>query len=169
MRYYLSLGSNLGDKKGNLTRAVSALENKKVFVRSRSELYKTEPVDVPGQPWFLNCVLEVETRLRPLELLGLVKSIEKKMGRNPAVKKGPRCLDIDILMAGDETVTTETLTIPHPRMHLRNFVLVPLREIAPNAVHPKLKKTVCELLQESGDKAIVNKVKWETSNVKRKT
>ncbi len=158
MRYYLSLGSNLGDRQRNLTRAVLELERNKVRIRARSSLYETQPVDVPDQPWFLNRVLRADTELTPFELLGLAKTIEKKLGRRPTARKGPRRIDIDILLAEDTVISTELLTIPHPRMHLRNFVLVPFQEIAADEVHPALKKTIRELLCESRDTSVVRRI-----------
>ncbi len=158
MRYYLSLGSNCGDRQRNLTRAALELERNKVRIRTRSSLYETQPVDIPDQPWFLNRVLRVDAKLAPFELLGLAKAIEKKLGRRPTERKGPRRIDIDILLAEDTVISTGLLTIPHPRMHLRNFVLVPFKEIAPAEVHPVLKKTIRRLLRESRDKSVVRRI-----------
>ena len=155
MIYFLGLGSNLGDTRRNLARARERLERAGVEVLRTSSVYRTEPVDVPGQPWFRNQVIKVRTELGPQELLGLAKSIELRMKRVTTVPKGPRTIDIDILLAGDTVIATPGLTIPHPRLAMRNFVLVPLREIAPGTVHPVLRKTVRELARTCPDRSAV--------------
>ncbi len=155
MTCLLGLGSNLGDKRRNLERARRRLERAGVEVRRSSSVYRTEPVDVPDQPWFLNQVLEVRTDRTPQELFELAKAIEAAMGRVPAGEKGPRTVDIDILLAGETIIESPALTVPHPRLAVRNFVLVPLAEIAPRAVHPVLGKTVRELARECPDRAAV--------------
>lgn len=157
MTYVLSLGSNLGRRRRNLALARLSLEKAGVTILRASSIYMTQPVDVPDQPWFLNQVLKVRAKLSPPELLELAKSIEKKMKRIPTVDKGPRPIDIDILLAGDTVIDTPGLTIPHPRLARRNFVLVPLKEIAPRTVHPVLRKTVGELARESPDASAVLK------------
>jgi 2-amino-4-hydroxy-6-hydroxymethyldihydropteridine diphosphokinase len=157
MVYFLCLGSNLGDRKRNLARARRLLEQAGVKILRASSAYRTEPVDVADQPWFDNQVLEVRTGRTPHELLMLAKSIETRMKRVPSVEKGPRTIDIDILLAEDTVLDTPELTIPHPRLARRNFVLVPLNEIAPRAVHPVLRKTVRELARESPDSSAVFK------------
>jgi 2-amino-4-hydroxy-6-hydroxymethyldihydropteridine diphosphokinase len=129
-----------------------------VEVLRASSVYRTEPVDVPDQPWFYNQVVEVDTEISPSALLNLVKAIEQKMKRVPTVDKGPRTIDIDILLAGKTVIQTCRLMIPHPRMAMRNFVLVPLREIAPNVVHPLLHKRVLDLIKASPDPAVVQKL-----------
>lgn len=166
MKYYLSLGSNLGDRKSNLARAVSVLNRKRIRALAQSSLYETQPVDVLDQPWFFNQVIEVETELTPFALLSLIKSVEKMQGPRPAAEKGPRWLDIDILLAEGTILSTELLTIPHPRMHQRNFVLVPLAEIAPEVVHPVLKKTIRRILKSSPDKSVVRKLGEPTRSKK---
>jgi 2-amino-4-hydroxy-6-hydroxymethyldihydropteridine diphosphokinase len=155
--YFLGLGSNLGDRKRNLSRARRLLETNGVEVLKASSVYRTEPVDVRDQPWFLNQVLEVRAKLGPQELLDLAKFIESRMKRVPTVPKGPRTIDIDILLAEDTVIDTPGLTIPHPRLARRNFVLIPLNEIAPRTVHPVLRKTVRELARESPDSSAVFK------------
>jgi 2-amino-4-hydroxy-6-hydroxymethyldihydropteridine diphosphokinase len=155
MRYFLCLGTNLADMKRNLARARLRLEGAGLEVLRASSVYRTEPVDVTDQPWFLNQVLMVRTNLSPQELLELAKSIEANMKRVATVEKGPRTIDIDILLAGDTVIDTPELTIPHPRLAERSFVLVPLVEIAPRAVHPVLRKTVRELARESPDHSSV--------------
>jgi 2-amino-4-hydroxy-6-hydroxymethyldihydropteridine diphosphokinase len=142
---YLSLGSNLGDRAGNLRAAIAELE---VAGRTRavSGFYETQPVDVPNQPWFLNCVIAIETDKTPREMLQLALNIEAAMGRLRMRDKGARNIDIDIVLFGDQVVNEPGLKIPHPAMHHRRFVLEPLVEIAPQALHPELGKTAQELL-----------------------
>jgi 2-amino-4-hydroxy-6-hydroxymethyldihydropteridine diphosphokinase len=158
MIYMLGLGSNLGDKRRNLARARRLLERGGVRVLKASSVYRTEPVDVREQPWFENQVLKVRTRLGPHELLDLAKSIERTMKRAPTVEKGARTIDIDILLAEDSVIDTPGLTVPHPSLERRNFVLVPLMEIAPEVVHPVLKKTAREMAAESADPSAVLKI-----------
>jgi 2-amino-4-hydroxy-6-hydroxymethyldihydropteridine diphosphokinase len=155
MKYFLSLGSNLGRRPANLAAARARLEKCGIVIIRASSIYRTEPVDRLDQPWFLNQVLEVRTDLAPPSLLAVLKGIEAKMKRAPSVPKGPRKIDIDILLAGGIVLRTPHLTIPHPRLAMRNFVLVPLAEIAPRARHPVLRKTVRGLAAESPDRSAV--------------
>ncbi len=155
MVYFLSLGSNLGNRDKNLARAARLLGESGVEILAASSICLTEPVDKADQPWFANQVLEVRSSLDPPSLLRLAKSIEKKMKRVPTVAKGPRTIDIDILLAGDTVLDTPDLVIPHPRLAQRNFVLVPLYEIAPRIRHPVLGKTIRELALASADPARV--------------
>lgn len=151
MTCYLSLGSNLGPRERHLARARRLLRGRGIEVVSASSVYETEPVDRADQPWFLNQVVEVETKLDPADLLRAAKAIEAELKRVPSGDKGPRTIDIDILLAGDLVLDTEALTVPHPRLHRRNFVLVPLAEIAPGLVPPGLGRTVRELAAASDD------------------
>ena len=155
MIYFLSLGSNLGNKIRNLARAARLLGECGMEVLAASSIYLTEPVDNRNQPWFANQALEVRSSLDPQALLGLAKSVEKKMKRVPTIAKGPRTIDIDILLAGDDILDTPDLVLPHPRLAQRNFVLVPLCEIAPETRHPVLGKTIRELALSCSDSARV--------------
>jgi len=142
---YLSLGSNLGDRALNIRRAIAQLDAAGGLL-SVSSIYETQPVDVPDQPWFLNCVAAIETEKTPRELLQLALQVEATMGRLRMRDKGARKIDIDIVLFGDRVVNEPGLTIPHPAMHHRRFVLEPLVEIAPEIRHPELGKTARELL-----------------------
>ena|SRR5580698_2270224 len=142
---YLSLGSNVGDREVNLREAIARLEVKGRVV-SVSSLYETEPVEFTDQAWFLNCAVALETSDAPEQLMASILGIEAEMGRQRIQKKGPRNIDIDILLFGDEVLNSPALAIPHPAMHERRFVLQPLAEIAPAVRHPVLKKTILELL-----------------------
>jgi 2-amino-4-hydroxy-6-hydroxymethyldihydropteridine diphosphokinase len=143
---YLGLGSNQGDRRALIEDAVARL-GKLGKVQARSSLYETEPVEMAGQPWFLNCALALETDLMPKQLLTAVLRIEQEMGRRRAAgaRKGPRTIDIDILLFAASVVETAGLTIPHPALHQRRFVLEPLAEIAPEARHPVLQRSIREL------------------------
>jgi 2-amino-4-hydroxy-6-hydroxymethyldihydropteridine diphosphokinase len=144
---YLSLGSNLGDRQANLNRAITGLA-KLGWVRLVSSFYETEPVEFTPQPWFLNCAVELMTELSPDQLLRQTLRIEQRMGRIRDQEKGPRSIDIDILLFDDLQIDSKSLTIPHPALHRRRFVLEPLTEIAPEARHPVLKKTISQLRSE---------------------
>ncbi len=134
---FLSLGSNLGDRAHNLEEAVRQLESADLVVVRKSSLYETEPRDFLEQPWFLNMVVEAETRLLPRQLLSRVKKVERVLGRRRVINKGPRTIDIDILIYGRSAITAHDLEIPHPRMMDRRFVLEPLSEVAPELRHPR--------------------------------
>jgi len=158
MRYFLSLGSNIGRRRENISRALDELRKAGVKLLRSSSLYRTEPVGFAAQPWFCNCAVEVRVDMEPAEFLATIKRIERDLGRRPAPRNRPRKIDIDILMAEDSLAESRDLTIPHPRLAKRKFVLVPLQEIAPRAVHPQLKKTVSELLKITADKSKVVRI-----------
>jgi 2-amino-4-hydroxy-6-hydroxymethyldihydropteridine diphosphokinase len=155
---YLSLGSNIGDRATNLKAAIAALADEGVMVRKVSSFYETEPVDYLQQDWFLNCVVAGETELAAGELLTRLRAIETRMGSKKLIAKGPRILDIDILLYGDEAIATPELQIPHPRMTQRRFVLVPLAEIAPDLSHPSWHASVRDLLAATTDRSEVRHV-----------
>ncbi|MFB0564565.1 MAG: 2-amino-4-hydroxy-6-hydroxymethyldihydropteridine diphosphokinase [Candidatus Aminicenantaceae bacterium] len=158
-KYFLSLGTNLGQKKNNLSQALSLLEKKGVRILRSSSIYRTQPIDFHKQPWFYNQVVEVESSFSPLEFLRVIKNIEKTMGRRTTVKKGPRIIDIDILLAEKIIIKARELVIPHPLLEKRNFVLIPLRELSPHAIHPLLGTTIDILANKSEDKSIVKKLR----------
>lgn len=157
MRVFLSLGSNIGHRAANLNAAIAALPGAGVRVLKVSALYETEPVDYLQQDWFLNCVVEGETELPGGTLLAKLRVIESQLGSKKAIAKGPRILDIDILLYGDDTIATPELQVPHPRMTLRRFVLVPLAEIAPGLRHPSWHATAAELLAATSDHSQVRR------------
>ncbi len=142
---YLSLGSNLGERRANLRNAIGKLLNLGRLV-AVSSFYETEPVEFTDQPWFLNCAVALQTNLTAEDFLAGIMTIEREMGRQRTQPKGPRTIDIDILLFGKATLQTPQLTLPHPAMHQRRFVLEPLAEIAPDLQHPVLKKSARELL-----------------------
>jgi 2-amino-4-hydroxy-6-hydroxymethyldihydropteridine diphosphokinase len=143
-KVFLSLGSNVGDREANLRAAIERLPALRV-----SPVYETEPVDYTDQPWFLNLVVEMDTGLSPLELLAMTSRIEQELGRVRTVAKGPRTIDIDILLYGDAVVSTPELEIPHPRMAERRFVLAPLADLAPDLLHPVSHLTIRRMLADA--------------------
>jgi len=140
----LSLGSNIGDREANLRTAISELGEIGNVV-AVSSFYETEPVELTAQPWFLNCAVKFETEKMPRQLISAILNLEQSMGRQRKQKKGPRTIDIDVLLFGSSIIEIPSLTVPHPRLHERRFVLEPLAEIAPDARHPVFKRTVREL------------------------
>lgn len=154
---YLSLGSNVGDREAQLRDAQHRLA-KLGRVIAVSSFYETEPVEFTQQPWFLNCAVAIETSSTPEDLMASILRIEEEMGRRRLQNKGPRSIDIDILLFADAIVQSSELTIPHPAIHQRRFVLEPLAEIAPQALHPISKKTIRELLDELPDGQTVRRV-----------
>lgn len=147
---YIGLGSNMGDKKGACRRAIELLAKAGRIVAA-SSFYCTEPVGYPDQEEFVNAVVELETQLSPSELLAHCHAIENELGRSRLVRWGPRTVDLDILLYGEAVINDAELTIPHPLMTARAFVLIPLAEIAPQAVHPVVKKSVAQLLHNLHD------------------
>lgn len=150
---FIGLGTNLGDKKNNLEQAITLMKQKCKILK-QSKLYETEPVGYKDQDWFLNCVVEIETELDPLELFDFLQSIEKEMKRIKTVKDSPRVIDLDILFYEDQVINHENLIIPHPRLHERLFVLIPMSDINPNFNHPTFGETIKELRDECNDQKI---------------
>lgn len=148
---FLSLGSNLGDRAANLSRARDLLKSSDLTITRASSLYETEPRDLRNQPWFLNQVIEAQTILLPRRLLAHIQKAEREIGRRRTIAKGPRVIDIDILLYGQSIVRTPDLEIPHPRIAGRRFVLEPLAELAPELRHPVTAQTVREMLSRVGD------------------
>jgi 2-amino-4-hydroxy-6-hydroxymethyldihydropteridine diphosphokinase len=162
---YLSLGSNVGDREAQLRDAENRLA-KLGRVIAVSSFYETEPVEFTEQPWFLNCAFAIETTYTPEQLMASVLRLEEEMGRRRVQNKGPRSIDVDILLFGDAIIESSELTIPHPAMHHRRFVLEPLAEIAPQTLHPVFKKTIRELLNALPDGQTVRRIPQpSTSNV----
>jgi len=144
---FLGLGSNIGDRRGNIERGMAGLGDGGVSLRRRSSLYETEPVGITEQPWFLNAVVIGETDLPPAALLRLCKGIERHVGRRRSERFGPRTLDIDILLYGQDVLESPELTIPHPRLHERRFALAPLVEIDQGARDPRDGRPFAEILR----------------------
>lgn len=158
-RAYLSLGSNQGDPLEQIRRALRQLTAAGIEVVQLSSLYRTEPVDYKLQPWFVNCVAEIRTRMMPRQLLNTLQRIERTMGRRRTFAKGPRVIDIDILLFEDVILRSPGLAIPHPRLPERKFVLVPLCEIAARLRHPVTQRTAAELLERTSDTGKVVRLK----------
>jgi 2-amino-4-hydroxy-6-hydroxymethyldihydropteridine diphosphokinase len=148
---YLGLGSNMGDRAENLTKAIALIHRNVGKIVKRSHVYETEPWGNPHQDSFLNQVVMLNTSLEPREMLDLLNKIERELGRERKEKWGPRPIDIDILLYGKRLIRDKGLEIPHPELHKRSFVLVPLMEIAPELEHPVLKKPIDELYMECDD------------------
>jgi 2-amino-4-hydroxy-6-hydroxymethyldihydropteridine diphosphokinase len=158
---YVGMGSNLGDRAGNLLLAVRGMLDSGLDVIRLSSIYETAPVENEDQPKFLNMVAELRgsTLPRPDQLLARLLRIEYALGRTREVPMGPRTIDLDLLIVKDELADTDFLKLPHPRLQARRFVLVPLNELVPNLVHPALGKTVRELLEKTPDKSAV--ARWK--------
>lgn len=158
---YVGMGSNLGNRAGHLLLAVRGMLDAGLDVIRLSDIYETAPVDNVQQPTFLNMVAELRGPTLPSseQLLARLLRIEYVLGRTRNVPMGPRTIDLDLLFFKDQQASTEFLTLPHPRLHLRRFVLVPLNELVPNLIHPRLGKTVRELLETTPDKSEV--VRWK--------
>lgn len=144
---FLSLGSNIGDRMANIMTALDCLRGVGKII-AVSSIYETEPVEFTAQPWFLNCVVKLDTEKMPKQLLTAILKIEQSMGRRRQQKKGPRIIDVDILLFGNSAIEAEGLRIPHPSLHERRFVLDPLVEIEGGLRHPILKRTMRELLAD---------------------
>jgi 2-amino-4-hydroxy-6-hydroxymethyldihydropteridine diphosphokinase len=156
---YISLGSNLGDRAGNLLLGIRGMLDAGLEVTRLSQIYETEPVDTFAQPAFLNMVAELRVAVlpRPEEVMARLLQVEQSLGRTRDLAKGPRIIDLDLLLYGNETSDTQLLTLPHPRLHHRRFALVPLAELAPWLVHPTLNKTISELLDALEDESEVRR------------
>ena len=145
---YIGIGSNIGNKVRYCEKAIAEiLKANRHKLLAQSSLFKTQPIGYTSQDWFVNGVIKIETELEPLDLLRILKTIESRMGRGETVRWGPRVIDLDILFFDEEEIKTEEVQIPHPSLHERQFVLIPLAEIDRNVIHPVLKKTVRELLE----------------------
>lgn len=153
MGIYLGLGSNLGDRVANLQKALEHFS-----ILQQSSFYETEPVDFLEQPWFVNAAVSIDTNLEPNDLLDYCLAIEKKLGRVRDVPKGPRLIDIDILFYEQIILSTSSLTLPHPQIPYRRFVLKPLNEIASSFVHPVMERTISDLLLHCTDASAVRKM-----------
>jgi 2-amino-4-hydroxy-6-hydroxymethyldihydropteridine diphosphokinase len=161
---YVGLGSNLGDRAGNLLLAVRGMLDAGFIVTRLSSIYETEPVDVSDQPAFLNMVAELRVHLfSPEQTMARLLRIEYALGRRREVRRGPRTIDMDLLLYGNERSANEFLQLPHPRLHERRFVLTPLAELAPELIHPTLQRTIRELLAETLDDSEVEH--WKSASI----
>ena len=154
---YIAIGSNQGDRIDYCNKAITAI-TKFAVIKSFSSVYETEPVGVSDQPDFINCVVEIETALDPYKLLSKLLDIENELGRKRVDAGGPRTIDLDLIFYDDLVIQGEDLIIPHPRVHLRRFVLEPLHEIAPDFIHPILKVSVSKLFDDLEDNQRVNRL-----------
>jgi len=162
---YIGIGSNLGIPEENCTKAIEKISSTKdIKIISKSSFYQTEPIGEVQQGWFVNSAIKIETDLSPENLLSVLLNLELAMGRTRKEKWGPRLIDLDLLLYDNLVLEKKGLTLPHPEIQNRNFVLVPMSEIAENLIHPTLKKTIKTLLQESSDVTIVKKIKNPNPN-----
>ena len=149
---FIGIGSNLGDRKGNIEKALALLARTgDITIKEVSDIYETEPVGGPPQGKYLNAVACLVTSIPPVKLLESLKSMEERMGRRPALRHHPRVIDLDILLYGEITVDREDLRVPHPRMHSRGFVLRGMSQIAPDVLHPEIGRTMRQLYLEISD------------------
>lgn len=156
---YIGIGSNAGDKVLNCETAISEiLKIDQHKLLGRSSFFNTRPIGYTAQDWFVNSVIKIETDLEPIDLYRMLKTIEVRLGRKETFRGGPRVIDLDLLLFDDRRIETEELQVPHPRFHERQFVLIPLSEIDQNLIHPVLKKTVGELLEEIKEGQGVEKI-----------
>lgn len=156
---FIGIGSNVGDKIKNCRQAIAEISQlRQNRLISQSSLYKTEPIGYTQQDWFINCVIEIETTFTAYELFHVLEDIEISMGRKRTFKWGPRIIDLDILFFNDETIQCEGLTVPHPEVQRRAFVLAPLCEIAADYTHPLLKKSISQLMAQLGDGGGIEKL-----------
>jgi 2-amino-4-hydroxy-6-hydroxymethyldihydropteridine diphosphokinase len=159
---FIGLGSNLGDRRVLLAQGLARLQEKGFHLARESGRYLTEPVDAPPQDWFVNAVAAGRTPLTPEELLAACQDVEQALGRERVIHHGPRTLDLDILIYGDALRDGPNLTLPHPHLHERRFVLVPLCELAPELRHPRLHATMRELLERCPDRSRIVKLDLES-------
>ena len=157
-KVFIGIGSNLGDRISYCKQAIGGI-SRFARITEASSLYETDPVGNEDQPEFINCVAEIDTELSPQELLNQLNMVEEKLGRVRDEKWGPRTIDLDIIFYGQDVIEDENLEIPHPRAHLRRFVLEPLCDIAPDFVHPKFNVSVLELLNKIRDDKRVTKIR----------
>lgn len=161
---YIALGTNIEPRYNHLMKAIDALrQHEAIHLLNQSSIYETAPVGYLDQANFLNMVIEVETAYLPIELLDVCQEVEHQLGRKREVRFGPRTIDLDILTFNDDHITTNRLLVPHPRMHERAFVLVPLAEIAPELIIPTLNKSVTSLLNEQPETDMKGIKKWRKS------